>query len=115
MDLNQIPKTDYKTYYFMDESKADKIDWFLAKHGISDYEILRHGDMHHFLPIDMKIPVVLEDIIDGPLVEATAVLVSYMEINQLAKAIKEFRLSPEYTEAVMELSKKDGEQVPFMD
>ena len=115
MDVNQIPKTDCKTYYFMDESKADKIDWFLTKHGVMDYEIIRHSDMPHFLPAGMEIPLVLEDITDVPLVKATAVLISHMEILQLEQAIKEFRLGPEYTEAVMALSKKHSKDIPFMD
>ncbi len=115
MDLNAIPRNNYKTYYFFAESKADKLEWLMEREQILDYEIFRHADIAHFIPENMTIPDVYEDITSSPVVKATAVLVSNMDIAKLTKAIAEFKNSPDYTTACMELSKKYGAEIKTSD
>lgn len=117
LTFDDVRREDHETYYFCNASYLKEIRYFLDKAGITDYKILKYGQLRT-LPPKVEIPMVPSCIYCEPNMRANAVIIFHFNLENFHHKIEELFDSPEMADYEAERQKflaKESEQYAWTD
>lgn len=96
--FNDVKRENHKTFYFCNAMYLHDVVHFLNISNVTDYTILKHGQLRTKLPSNITIPMVPSCIYCEPDMQANGVIISHFNTEEFHQKIEALFDSPEMAE-----------------